>query len=213
MTNTKKLSTCAILVAMATALALISKVLPLELPFGGSVTFASMPPIVICAYMFGVKWGLGSAFVFSIVQMLLGGKTVASFFLPGDSQMIWWQAILVCLIDYIAAYTVIGFAGIFSKKDKNPSVALCEGAIFGLLLRYLCHFISGAIFFGIWAEWFFSEAGAFGEWVLARMSGVGLAMFYSIFYNGLYMVPEIILTAVLAFILPKFLGKYIKVCD
>lgn len=213
MSNTKKLSTCAILVAMATALAIISMVLPLQLPFGGSVTFASMLPIVICAYMFGVKWGLGSAFVFSVIQMILGGKTVASFFLPGDSRMIWWQAILVCLIDYIAAYTVIGFAGIFSKKDKNPSVSLCLGSVFGLLLRYLCHFISGAIFFGIWAEWFFSEAGAFGEWVLSHMSGTGLAMFYSLVYNGLYMIPEIILTAVLAFILPKFLGKYIKVSE
>ena len=53
MSNTKKLSTCAVLVAMATALAIISMVLPLRLPFGGSVTFASMLPIVICAYMFG----------------------------------------------------------------------------------------------------------------------------------------------------------------
>ena len=41
------------------------------------------------------------------------------------------------------------------------------------------------------------------------MSGGVLALFYSIVYNGLYMIPEIILTAILAFILPKVLGKYI----
>ena len=77
MTQTKKISTCAMLVALATALALVSTLIPLQLPFGGSVTLASMLPIVLSGYMFGTKWGLGSAFVFSIIQMLLGAKTVA----------------------------------------------------------------------------------------------------------------------------------------
>ena len=53
MKNTKKLATCAMLVALATALAIVSLVIPLQLPFGGSVTFASMLPIVIAAYMCG----------------------------------------------------------------------------------------------------------------------------------------------------------------
>ncbi len=209
MTQTKKLSTCAMLVALASALALVSTLIPLQLPFGGSVTLASMLPIVLCGYMFGTKWGLGSAFVFSIIQMLLGAKTVASFFMPGDSQMVWWRAVLVCLIDYVAAYTVLGFSGMFAGKMKSTSAELCLGSIVALLFRYLCHIVSGAIFFGIWADWFFSEAGAFGEWVLSHMSGGVLALFYSIVYNGLYMIPEIILTAILAFILPKVLGKYI----
>lgn len=211
MNNTKKLSTCAMLTALASALAIVSMLIPLQLPFGGSVTLASMLPIVVAGYMFGTKWGLGTAFVFSVVQMVLGGKTVAAFFLPGDSQMIWWQAILVCFLDYILAYTVIGLSGIFAKKIKNPSVSLCVASAFALLLRYIVHIISGAVFFGIWAEWFFSEAGAFGEWVLSHMSGAGLAWFYSVCYNGLYMIPEIILTSILGFVLPLFLGNYIKV--
>ena len=211
MTKTKKLATCAMLIAMATALALISKVFPLELPFGGSVTFGSMLPIVLCGYMFGTKWGLGSAFVYSIIQMILGAKTVSSFFMPGDSQMFWVNAVLVCLIDYVLAYTVLGFSGIFAKKIQNTSGALCLGSVVALVLRYLCHIVSGAIFFGTWAEWFFSEAGAFGEWVLSHISGTSLALFYSVVYNGLYMIPEIILTAALAFILSKVLKKYIRV--
>lgn len=210
MTNTKKLSTCAVLIAMAAALALVSELIPLQLPFGGSVTLASMLPIVLCGYMFGVKWGLGSAFVFSIIQMILGAKTVASFFMPGDSQMIWWKAVLVCLIDYVLAYTVIGFSGLFAGKFKSTSAELCLGSVVALLLRYLCHIVSGAIFFGVWAEWFFSEAGSFGAWVLSNMSGGTLALFYSVVYNGLYMIPEIILTAILAFVLPKLMKNQIR---
>ena len=199
MKNTKKLAMSAMLVALSAVLALISMMIPLQLPFGGSVTLASMLPIVLVGYMFGVKWGLGSALVFAVVQMFLGWGTVSAFFLPGDSQMLWYKAIIVCLIDYIIAYTVLGFSGIFAKKIKRPAAALCLGSIFALMLRYLCHILSGAIFFGTWAEWFFTDVmPGMGEWVLSSFSGWGLATVYSVVYNGLYMIPEIIVTTVLA---------------
>lgn len=211
MKNTKKLALSAMLVALAAVLAAISMAFPLQLPFGGSVTLASMLPIVLIGYMFGVKWGLAGAFVFSVIQMLLGWGTVSAFFLPGDSQMIWWKAIIVCLIDYILAYTVIGLSGIFAGKIKKPAAALCVGAVFALALRYICHIVSGAIFFGTWAEWFFTDVmPGLGKWVLSTFSGGGLATVYSVVYNGLYMIPEIILTAALAAIVPAALGKFVK---
>lgn len=211
MKNTKKLAMSAMLVALSAVLALISMMVPLQLPFGGSVTLASMLPIVLVGYMFGVKWGLGSALVFAVIQMFLGWGTVSAFFLPGDSQMLWYKAIIVCLIDYILAYTVLGFSGVFAKKIKTPAAALCLGSIFALMLRYICHILSGAIFFGTWAEWFFTDVmPGMGEWVLSSFSGWGLATVYSIVYNGLYMIPEIILTAVLAAIVPKVMGKYVR---
>lgn len=211
MKNTKKLALSAMLVALASVLAAISMAIPLQLPFGGSVTLASMLPIVLIGYMFGARWGLAGAFVFAIVQMLLGWGTVSAFFLPGDSQMEWYKAVIVCLIDYILAYTVLGFSGVFADKIKKPAVALCAGSIFALVLRYICHNVSGAIFFGTWAEWFFTDVmPGLGEWVLSTFSGAGLAIVYSIVYNGLYMIPEIVLTAVLAAILPAALGKYVK---
>jgi len=201
----------AMLVALSAVLAVISMMIPLQLPFGGSVTLASMLPIVLVGYMFGVKWGLGSALVFAVIQMLLGWGTVTAFFMPGDSQMVWYNAVLVCLIDYILAYTVLGFSGIFTKKIKKPAAALCIGSIFALTLRYICHILSGAIFFGTWAEWFFTDVmPGMGEWVLSSFSGFGLAAVYSVVYNGLYMIPEIVLTAVLAAIVPKVMGKYVR---
>ncbi len=53
------------------------------------------------------------------------------------------------------------------------------------------------------AEWFFSQEGFYkiGESILGKYSGTALSIVYSVFYNGLYMVPEIIITTVVAAIL------------
>ena len=114
--KTKKLVTTAMLLAMAVLLSLVQV---LKLPFGGSVTLVSMLPVVLIAYMFGTKWGLFSAFVYSLLQMLTGMDTVTAFFMPGDSQMALGAALCVCLIDYILAYTMLGFGGIFKGKFLN----------------------------------------------------------------------------------------------
>ena len=99
-TRTEAITVSAIMIAFAIAISAICAAVPfINLPFGGGFTIASMLPIIIVAYMYGTKWGLLTAFVYSIMQMLLGFNTVSAFFLPGDSQMVWWRAIIVCLID------------------------------------------------------------------------------------------------------------------
>ena len=201
--STVRLVESALLIAIAAVIELISKALGLELPFGGTITLASMFPIVLIAYKYGTKWGLLSGFTYSLVQMLLGAKTVSAMFLPGDDQMVLWQAICICLLDYVLAYTLLGLGGIFKGKFKKPAAELALGAFVALLLRYLVHIVSGAIFYGAYAEWFFTQEGFYsiGEKILGTFSGSSLAIAYSIFYNGLYMVPEIILTTVVAAIL------------
>ena len=193
--KTKRMVTSAMLLALGTVLSVLQ---PFQLPFGGGITIASMMPVVIIAFVYGTKYGLFAGFVYSVIQMLLGMKTVAAFFLPGDSQMVLWQAVCVCLLDYVVAYTVIGFGGVFKKRIKSEFWAIALGAVFALALRYLTHILSGAIFFGAWAEWFFTQEGfyAIGETIMKTFSGAGLAVIYSVFYNGLYMVPEIIITAI-----------------
>ena len=145
-----------------------------------------------------------SATAYSIMQMLLGFNTVSSFFLPGDSQMLWWRAILVCLIDYVIAYTVLGLGGIFRNKFSTKK-ALVLGSVFAISLRYVAHIVSGAIFFGAWAEWFFTQEGfyAWGQSILDTFSGNSLALVYSIIYNGTYMIPEIVITAIVAFFIAR----------
>ncbi len=204
----------ALMIAVATVLNVVCSFIPfLNLPFGGGFTICSMLPIVLIAYRNGTKWGLVSGFIYALIQMLLGFRTVSAFFLPdSDSYMVLWKAVTVCIIDYIIAYTVLGFGGIFRKKIKSPGVGLCLGSIVAIGLRYIAHIVSGYIFFGSWAEWFFTQEGfyAIGGKILDTFSGEGLAIIYSIFYNGLYMVPEIVITAVVALIIgniPQISGK------
>ncbi len=202
--NTKKLVVSAMMIAVATSLAAICAVIPfLNFPFGGGLTICSMLPIVIVSYMYGVKWGLFTGGVYSIIQMILGNGTIAALFTPtDDSFMGFGAAIVICLVDYILAYTALGLGGVFRKKIKNKALALCLGSILALGVRYICHIVSGYIFYGLWAEWFFGDAIgqlAVSRWILNTFSGNALSLIYSLVYNGCYMIPEIIITAIAAY--------------
>lgn len=189
---TRRLIETGILLAMATVLSVIQ---PFRLPFGGGITIVSMLPIVLLSYRHGVKWGLFSGFIFSLLQIVTGFGTVKGFFVPEDYAL--WAGIGIVLLDYVAAYTMLGFGGLFRNKFKAP-IAIGLGALVALSLRYLVHIISGAIFFGAWAEWFFTQEGFYriGATIMDTFSGTGLSIIYSVFYNGLYMIPEIILTVI-----------------
>ena len=190
------------MIAIATVLALICEYIPfLNLPFGGGFTIASMLPIVLVSYMFGIGWGLGCAFTYSLVQMLVGFRTVSAFFMPADDNYAGSlaAALGICFIDYILAYTLLGLGGAF-RGVKNKTAGIVLSVVFALSLRYIAHILSGCIFFGAWAEWFFTQDGfyAIGKSILATFSGDGLALVYSVFYNGLFMIPEIIITSIVA---------------
>ncbi len=206
--NTERLVYSAVFIALASVLSVFQ---PIALPMGGGITIMSMLPIVILSYRYGMLWGLASAFIYSIIQMFLGFSTVSAFFLPGDNFQVWWKAILIVLLDYIVAYSCMCLGGVFRNKN-NPSAALCLGSVVALFARYVVHILSGAIFFGSWASWWFTDvmAGDFGASVLSSYSGFSLALFYSVIYNGLYMIPEIIITAFGAFFIgkiPAIVGK------
>ena len=211
--RTQAITVSAIMIAFSVSISAICAVMPfLNLPFGGGFTIASMLPIILVAYMYGVRWGILTAFAYSVMQMLLGFNTVSAFFMPGDSQMLWYRAVIVCLIDYVIAYTVLGLGGAFRKK-YTPRKALVLGSILAVSLRYIAHIISGAVFFGTWAEWFFTQDGfpAWGTKIIETFSGSGLAIVYSIIYNGTYMIPEIIITAVAACLIVRI--PQIKIMD
>ena len=84
--STKRLTESALLLAIAVVLELVSKLLGLELPFGGTITLASMFPVVLISYRYGVKWGLLSGFTYSLLQMIMGAKVVSAMFLPGEDK-------------------------------------------------------------------------------------------------------------------------------
>ena len=205
--KTQRLTTSAVMIALATVLAMVCAVIPfLNLPFGGGFTVASMLPIVIISYMYGMKWGFFTAGVYSAIQIVMDlylgkGSTIMALFMPNSEDFMGYGvAVAILVIDYVIAYSMLGFGGLFRNKIKNKTLALTLGSVLALSLRYAAHVISGYIFYGAWAEWFFSQENFYsvGGWILDTFDGQGLALIYSVFYNGLYMVPEIIITAVAA---------------
>jgi len=201
----RRLTESGMMIALATAISFVCSLIPVppfNFPFGGGITIAGMLPIIIIAYLYGTRWGLLTGFVYSLVQMLLGHSTVVGLFTPdSDSYMgSVTIAIAICVIDYIVAYTVLGLGGVFRKK-MSPIKALVWGSVLALGLRYVCHIVSGAIFYGAWAEWFFTLDGIYetiGKGILDTFRGNSLSLLYSAVYNGCYMIPEMILTPIVA---------------
>ena len=189
--RTQLLCVSAMMIALATILSLISKFIPaLEMPFGGSITLCSMVPIVYISYRYGVKWGLFSGFVYSVLQILTGmsalkglsaGSLVASLFL-----------------DYFIAFTVLGLGGMFRKTIPNKTLGFTLGVVITGLLRFTCHVISG---FLLWATadnitWLLGE-GALTTDVPFKW----VQFLYSLIYNGTYMIPDIIVATIGAVII------------
>ncbi len=174
--NAKKriysLTLSALFVALATALSFIKIY---ELPLGGSVTLFSMLPIIVLCFMVDKKWSIGAAFCYALLQLLFG--------ITLDGMLGWGLTPLALvgaiLLDYLIPFTVLGLAFIFGKKNI---FTISLGTVFVLVLRFLCHLLSGVIIFDIWCEW-------------------DNVFLYSFIYNGSFMLPELLLTTIGAVII------------
>jgi len=215
MTNkTKRLTESAMLLAVAIVLEFFSKMFIPEMPFGGQVTLVSMLPVVLISYRHGVRWGLVSGVAYALIEMAIGAKTVAAAFQPGyfgDGVML-LNALIMCVLDYLVAFTALGLGGIFRDRIENRGKALVCGSLVALGARYIAHIASGYILFSGWAEWFFTQEGfpAWGASVVSSLSPALLGLVYSIVYNGMYMIPEIVLTAVAAALIARIPGIVTK---
>jgi len=201
-TKTKRLTESAMLLALAVVLELVAKLFIPEQPFGGQITIVSMLPVVLISYRHGMKWGFVAAFAYALIEMAIGMKTVSAAFLPGyfgDGAMI-GNAILMCLLDYVLAFTMLGLGGIFRNRIQNKGMSLMCGSLVALGARYLCHILSGYILFNSYAEWYFTQDGfpAWGAQLVASLNPTLLSWVYSIVYNGMFMIPEMIFTAIAA---------------
>ena len=169
--KTRRLVECGILIAIATVLSMLKLA---QLPYGGSITAASMLPIIIISYRHGVKTGLVAGFVYGIVQQVLGVNNLSY-------ATAWWGVVLIFLFDYIIAFLVLGLGGVFRKPIKNQAASLAAGALLGCVLRYACHVISGAT---VWAGLSIPTADA---------------LVFSLAYNATYMLPETLVLVIVAY--------------
>ena len=211
--KTKRLTATGVLVALGVILTLIKIY---QLPYGGAITLAGMVPVIIVGYKYGIKWGLFSGFVFSLIQMILGATMSQAFAGMYDSEhalMSVFKIVLMAFLDYIVAFSSIGLSGLFRNKIKNDTAALAVGAGFACFFRFIAHFLSGWILWGSYAEWFFTEVmnNSTGSSILNSYSGQALAIIYSAIYNGSFMLPELIISVIVcvALITVKPLRKYI----
>lgn len=157
---------------MMIALSFVLSIIKLaELPYGGSVTMAAMLPMVIVAYRHGIKWGVSTAIPNAAIQLLLGLKYFSYF-------NTWQSLVALALFDYLIAFAVFGFAGIFRRKVKKQNTAILLGVVLCCFLRYLCHVVSGAT---VWA---------------GLSIPTNAALIYSIGYNATYMIPDTLVLAV-----------------
>ena len=140
--NPKVLAEMAIFVALATALSFI---VVYTLPQGGSITAASMVPIIWLALRRGPKVGIAAGVLYGLIQF-----AVLPFIAPLQ------YALIQVLLDYPLAFGVLGLAGFF---QKYPIV----GAAVGISGRFIMHFISGVFF------WAIVEAPSLNPWVYSAV--------------------------------------------
>ena len=175
--RTRTLVECALMIAVGTVLANIKI---FEMPNGGSVTLLSMLPFVLISFRHGVKWGLATGFVNSLLQMLLG------FWAP--PVRVW----LGVLLDYVLAFTLLGLACVFAKPFKNRTLGVAVGTAAVCVLRFLCSYFSTVF------VWFATAPEGLPVWL------------FGITYNGAYMLPELILTTAAAVLLQQTAPQFFE---
>lgn len=166
----------AVMVALAQILGYIKL---FSLPNGGSITLNMLPIFIFCA-----RWGFGpgmlASFSLSLLQLLL------------DGAYAWgWQSILG---DYIAAYTVLGLAGLFHGRKNG----FFTGMFVGGFARFLVAWYVGAVVWGEYMPESFFGMTMVSPWV------------YSALYNGSYLLINICLCLLLGLLLWQKLGRYIR---
>lgn len=159
-------------IGLAIALAFILDMLKIyRLPNGGgSISLGSMIPIMLISFIYGPSIGLFTGFLFGIFKLIVDP------YILNPIQV---------LFDYPMPFMAIGIVGFFKNRYL--------GATLGMFLRFICHFISGIIFFGSYAP--------------AGMSPI----VYSIAVNGFAVGGELLIClALLAFLPIEQLIKTLK---
>ncbi len=168
--DSKCIALAGICVALSFALSYIKI---FSMPQGGSVTLASLLPVMLFSYIYGTRKGLFVGLIYGMMQAMQNAYLIhpAQFFL-----------------DYPIAFAMAGFAGAFKNLralDKLPQIKFALGAVAAGSLRFLSHVLSGVFAFGAYAV----DAGNQNFWA------------YSTAYNSYVFIDIILVIAVGALLL------------
>jgi len=164
-------------VAVFAGIGLVLDMLSISLWFqGGSISLV-MVPITLMAIRWGFAGGLSTGLIIGILQ-ILAGRAYILYPVQG-------------FLDYFVAFTVVGLVALVrhkvlqAKKETSKGKIITYvilGTVLGGLSRFFIHVLAGVVFFSEAAE-------GQNVWI------------YSIVYNGGYMIPSIILTAIVCSII------------
>lgn len=170
--DTRAITFAAICIALSFALSYIRFV---RMPMGGSITFASMLPLMLYSYMFGCKKGLIAGLVYGMLQAIQD----AWIFHPAQFAL-----------DYLVAFMAIGLTGclrnVHTLKDRMRT-KFTLGAIIAGVTRFISHFFSGVFAFGAYGVTYAEQ------WNIPALSNPYI---YSIVYQSLYIIPEMVIVIV-----------------
>ncbi len=130
--STRMLALGAVCMALSNVLSMIKL---FDMPQGGSVTPASMLPLMLFAYVYGVGPGMTVGAVYGVMQFM-----IEPYFLSVPQM----------LLDYPIAFAMVGLAGLFSKNE-NRALGLSLGVVLGSLGRFVAAVLSGVVFFAEYA--------------------------------------------------------------
>lgn len=118
-------------IAIAAAMVL-SQIKLISMPQGGTLTPFSMLFIILIGYFFGTASGLLVGVVYGLLQLAFGG---------------WVMHPIQLILDYPLAFASLGLAGLFANQNQG----LIKGILIATGARFICHFLSGVIFFATYA--------------------------------------------------------------
>lgn len=162
--DTRVLTEAALAIALAFVLSFITV---LQMPLGGSISLAMMP-LILLALRQGPWVGLVAGMTYGLLNLAV--------------EPVVFHPVQV-LLDYPLAFGVLGFAGFFQPDARGAVI----GAVVAVTARFVCHFVSGSIFFASYAPEGWNP------------------YLYSAAYNAAYLVPSLAIALAVVVVLLRAL--------
>ena len=139
--------------AISVAIAFILSFFGYTLPQGGTITPASVLPIMLYCHYFGLKKGSIVCICFTLLQFMQNPFLLTPFQVILDYFLPYFALIFTAIIPFNRdKYSML------KNENKNTMPAhlgYIIGSVFYVVVRYVSHVLSGAIFFGeyAWDGW------------------------------------------------------------
>jgi thiamine transporter len=162
--DTRVLTEAALAIALAFVLGLIKV---WKMPYGGSISL-EMVPLILLALRQGPFVGIVAGAAYGLLNLAVEPVALHP---------------VQVIFDYPLAFGVLGLAGLFQPTLRGAIL----GTIVAVLARFLCHFVSGVVFFASYAP------EGWNPYV------------YSAAYNAGYLVPSLAVALIAVVVLLRAL--------